>query len=155
MNLKFKTNKMPIKYNKLIPEISVTSIEKSAGFYVDLLGFKVEYKRDECKFMFLSFGGSQIMIEQINDTWNTGGELSYPFGRGINFQFEVEDISLLLNRLSNNSYPIFVLPKENWYRVNDKLTGNREFLVLDPDGYLLRFTQDLGFKDLPGDTLSH
>jgi len=127
---------MPIKYNKLIPELSVTNIEKSTDFYVDLLGFKVEYKRDECKFMFLSLDGSQIMIEQINDTWNTG-ELSYPFGRGINFQFEVEDINPILSRLKDNNYPIFVLPKDNWYRVNDKVTGNREFLVLDPDGYLL------------------
>jgi catechol 2,3-dioxygenase-like lactoylglutathione lyase family enzyme len=138
---------MTIKYNKLIPELSVTNIDKSAGFYVDLLGFKVEYKRDECKFMFLSLNGSQIMIEQINDTWNTG-ELSYPFGRGINFQFKVEDINQLLCKLNNANYPIFVSPKDNWYRVNDKVTGNREFLVLDPDGYLLRFNQHLGFKDI-------
>ncbi len=137
---------MPIKYNKLIPELSVTNIEKSTNFYVDLLGFKVEYKRDECKFIFLSYEGSQIMVEQINDTWNTG-ELSYPFGRGMNFLFEVEDINLLLDRLKNSNYPIFVLPKDNWYRVDDKLTGNREFLVLDPDGYLLRFAQHLGFRN--------
>ncbi|MBN1186972.1 MAG: VOC family protein [Bacteroidales bacterium] len=140
---------MPIKYNKLIPELSVTNIEKSATFYVDLLGFKVEYKRDECKFMFLSLDGSQIMIEQINDTWNTG-ELSYPFGRGINLQFEIEDISQPINALNSNNYPLFALPKDNWYRVNDKVTGNREFLVLDPDGYLLRFTQHLGFKEIEG-----
>jgi catechol 2,3-dioxygenase-like lactoylglutathione lyase family enzyme len=113
---------MLIKYNKLIPELSVTNIEKSANFYVDLLGFKVEYKRDECKFMFLSLDGSQIMIEQINDTWNTG-ELSYPFGRGINLQFEIEDISQPINALNSSNYPLYVLPKDNWYRVNDKVTG--------------------------------
>ena len=34
--------------------------------------------------------------------------------------------------------------EENWYRHDDKMLGNKEFLIQDPDGYLLRFTQDLG-----------
>ena len=36
--------------------------------------------------------------------------------------------------------------EENWYRHDDKMLGNKEFLIQDPDGYLLRFTQDLGEK---------
>ena len=36
--------------------------------------------------------------------------------------------------------------EENWYRQDDKLLGNKEFLVQDPDGYLIRFSQDLGEK---------
>jgi len=39
-----------------------------------------------------------------------------------------------------------MLPKENWYRKGDILLGSREFLVMDPDGYLLRFTQNIGTK---------
>jgi hypothetical protein len=34
--------------------------------------------------------------------------------------------------------------EEKWYRMNDSKVGNRQFIVLDPDGYLLRFVQDLG-----------
>ena len=37
--------------------------------------------------------------------------------------------------------------EENWYRQDDKLLGNKEFLVQDPDGYLFRFSEDLGSKD--------
>ena len=85
------------------------------------------------------------MIEKINDCWKTG-DMKHPFGRGINFQIEINNINQLLLRLNDHSCPIFMLPKDNWYRVNDKLFGNREFLVLDPDGYLLRFFQDLGLK---------
>lgn len=134
-----------MKFNKLIPELSVSNFKKSLNFYTKILGFKIEYKRDESLFAFLSFQGSQIMIEQINENWNTG-KLKYPFGRGINFQIEVKNIKPILKSLKQNNYPIFVEPKENWYRQKNKLVGNKEFLIKDPDGYLLRFSEDLGEK---------
>jgi len=136
-----------MKFNKLIPELSVADINKSLNFYIKILGFKIEYKREESKFAFLSFQGSQLMIEQANDNWNTG-KLEYPFGRGINFQIEIGDITPLVNSLKKNNYPIKVEPKDNWYRKDEFLLGNREFLVMDPDGYLLRFSQNLGAKPL-------
>ena len=77
-----------MKFNKLIPELVVSNLSKSLGFYVNILGFKVEYSRE--KFVFLSFQGAQIMISE-NNTWKTG-KLEKPFGRGINFQIEVKDI---------------------------------------------------------------
>lgn len=133
-----------MKFNKLIPELSVSNFEKSLEFYTKILGFKLEYKREESKFAFLSFQGSQIMIEQgVN--WSTG-KLERPFGRGINFQIEVKNIEPILKSLNENRYSLFVKPKENWYRMNNKLLGNKEFLVKDPDGYLLRFAEDLGTK---------
>ncbi len=43
----------------------------------------------------------------------------------------------------------FLIPmEERWYRVNDHETGNRQFVVADPDGYLLRFFEDLGVRGL-------
>jgi len=36
--------------------------------------------------------------------------------------------------------------QECWYRSNDLQFGERNFLVPDPDGYLLRFAEDLGTK---------
>jgi len=136
-----------MKFNKLIPELSVTDINKSIEFYTKILGFKIEYRREECKFAFLSFHGSQIMVEQRNGNWETG-KLEYPLGRGINFQIEAPDIDSLVKSLQARKYPIMIRPKENWYRVGNKLCGNREFLVMDPDGYLLRFSQDLGKRAL-------
>ena len=136
-----------MKFNKLIPELSVSNFEKSLEFYAKILGFKIEYKRVESKFAFLSFQGSQIMIEQVNELWNTA-KLKYPFGRGINFQIEVKSIKPILNSLKKNKYSVFIKPKENWYRQNNKLIGNREFLIKDPDGYLLRFAEDLGSRSL-------
>lgn len=135
-----------MQFNKLIPELSVSDIEKSRRFYADVLGFKAEYERKEQKFIFLSFQGSQLMIEEINEEWKTG-KLEHPFGRGINFQIEADDINPILESLKKNSYPVKHEPKERWYKVKGKLHGQKEFLVMDPDGYLLRFAQDLGTKE--------
>jgi catechol 2,3-dioxygenase-like lactoylglutathione lyase family enzyme len=136
-----------MKFNKLVPELSVTDFEKSLDFYSKLIGFKVEYIRHDSKFAFLSFQGSQIMIEEINDTWKTG-KLEKPFGRGVNFQISVESIEPILNSLKTAEYPLFVEPEENWYRKDDQLLGSREFLINDPDGYLLRFSENLGTKSI-------
>lgn len=125
-----------MKFNKLIPELSVSDFSKSLWFYTKVLLFKIEYRRDEDKFAFLSFQGSQIMIEEVNNNFKTG-KLVYPFGRGINFQIEVDDIDSILDRLKKQKYPITIMPKENWYRMDDVLLGVREFLITDPDGYLL------------------
>ncbi|NOZ80138.1 MAG: VOC family protein [DPANN group archaeon] len=136
-----------MRFNKLIPELSVSNFEKSLKFYTEILGFKIEYKRNESEFAMLSFQGSQLMIEEVNNHWSAG-RLEQPFGRGINLQIEVDKIKPILDNLRNNNYPIFVESKEMWYRRDNKLLGNKEFLVQDPDGYLLRFAEDLGTKPL-------
>ncbi|MBR0309540.1 MAG: hypothetical protein IJQ97_01525, partial [Paludibacteraceae bacterium] len=67
-------------------------------------------------------------------------------GNGVNFQLEVDNIDSLYNKLKENDYKIAFEMKENWYRQDNKLLGNKEFLIQDPDGYLLRFAEDLGEK---------
>ncbi|MDD3315345.1 MAG: VOC family protein [Syntrophaceticus sp.] len=131
-----------MEFNGLIPELTVSDIDKSKKFYVDILGFKIEYERLEDKFVFLSLDTSQIMLEQYhNDGWNIG-DLVYPFGRGINFSIEVEDIEKLYLSLTVNDYPLYRPMMNNSYRVNDNLIEQKELLVQDPDGYLLRFTYE-------------
>lgn len=136
-----------MEYNRLIPEITVSDFSRSLEFYTRVLGFKVEYKRDEDRFAFLSFQGSQIMIEQYKESseWNTG-KLEKPFGRGINLQIEADDVAPILEALRKAGHTIKLGPNDSWYRNGDVMVGSREFLVMDPDGYLLRFGQDLGKK---------
>ena len=130
------------KLNALIPELSVLNINKSIYFYLNILLFKLEYERKDDKFALLSLGDSQIMVEEINGHWETG-DLSYPFGRGINFQITVDCIDKLYKNIKINDYPIKVEIQENWYKADNKLIGQKEFLIMDPDGYLLRFSQRL------------
>lgn len=134
-------------FNKIIPELSVRNLNNSLRFY-KTIGFKIEYERPENKFIFLSMDEIQLMIQEIseNDKWNIA-PLSYPFGNGINFQLEVDNVELIYNNLLSNNYKIAFEIEENWYRQDNKLLGNKEFLVQDPDGYLLRFSEDLGERE--------
>ena len=137
-----------LEFNKNIPELSVTNLENSLTFY-KTAGFKLEYNRPENKFAFISLGEVQFMLQELsnNDKWNLS-PLNYPFGNGINFQLEVENINIIYNNLKKLNYKITFEIEENWYRQNNKLLGNKEFLIQDPDGYLLRFSQDLGEKEI-------
>ena len=91
---------MKVKFNKLIPELSVSDINKSKEFYLSL-GFSIIYERVDDKFCFLELDGNQLMIEEVNENWNVG-ELEYPFGRGINISMEVSDIDKLYDFVKEN-----------------------------------------------------
>jgi len=52
----------------------------------------------------------------------------------------------LIKSLKKYNYPLKVAPKDYWYRNNKILVGMRGILVMDPDGYLLMFNEDLGTK---------
>jgi catechol 2,3-dioxygenase-like lactoylglutathione lyase family enzyme len=140
---------MTFTSNQLVPELSVSNFEKSIAFYVDILGFSVSYQRIEEGFAFLVLGEAQLMIDEIGKgrTWKTG-ELDYPLGRGINFQINVKSIEPLLNNLKQHNIELFLEVEEKWYRKDSVQVGNKQFLVKDPDGYLLRFTEELGLRNL-------
>jgi catechol 2,3-dioxygenase-like lactoylglutathione lyase family enzyme len=80
-----------MKFNTLIPELTVSDINKSKDFYINVLQFKVEYERPENNFVFISREGNQLMLKQDNGHWRTG-DLVYPYGRGVNFEMTVFDV---------------------------------------------------------------
>lgn len=131
----------------LVPELSVADWRVSLAFYRDILGFSVLWAREDEGFAYLDRDGAQIMLDQIGlgrDFDAGSGPRLWPAGRGMNLQIRVADVSVLLAALSDVR---LVLPlEERWYRVGDGEVGNRQFIVADPDGYLLRFYQDLGTR---------
>ncbi len=128
-----------MKFNKLIPELSVSDIEASKNFYQNI-GFKIIYERPSDKFAFLELEGNQLMIEQINDHWNTG-KLEYPFGRGINISMSVSNIESYYDLLKKKNVAFFKSLMTNHYEVGGQEFIDREFLIQDSDGYLLRFNE--------------
>ncbi len=135
---------------KLIPELKVLNFKRNLAFYVQLANFEILYDRPEEQFAMLNREGAQIMIEASTLTslnWDVG-ILEYPFGRGMHLQIEVSNVHALHENFQNNNYPIFFPIQEKWYRKNQKKVGHRQFLVQDPDGYLLRFFEDLGENPL-------
>lgn len=135
-----------MQFNPLIPELTVLDMEKSLAFYTELLPFVVEYQRPEERFALLSLGEAQLMIEERNGCWESG-TLEYPFGRGVNFQIRVADAAALQARCKAAGYPLRMELQDNWYRAGEWQIGQREFLLLDPDGYMLRFAQPLGERN--------
>lgn len=128
-----------MNFNRMIPELSVFDIERTKKFYREL-GFKIEYERTEDKFVFMSFQDSQFMFEQIHDDgWNIG-ELVYPLGRGINFSIAADDIEELYKLVNNLNIELYRELTRNIYQVNGIEEMQIEFLIQDPNGYLLRFT---------------
>ena len=116
-----------LEFNKIIPELSVTDLENSLNFY-KTAGFKVEYDRPENKFAFISLGKIQFMLQEIvpNGKWDVS-PLTYPFGNGVNFQLEVDNLTEIYNNFKNSNYKIAFDIEENWYRQDNKLLGIKNF----------------------------
>ena len=134
----------------MIPDLDLFNLEDRLNFYIDLVGFNKVYDRKEDKFAFLQLEKVQLMIQEVdieNNKWETG-RIEYPLGIGINFQIDVTNIDEIYRRLKKTGYKIFVEMEDHWYRKDNVLMGCREFLVQDPNGYLLRFSQDLEDKEV-------
>ena len=129
----------------LVPELSVSNLQASLSFWRDLLGFEIAYDRPAAGFAYLARGRMQLMLCELNGRWETA-EMQRPFGRGINFQMVVDRIDPVLRALDEATWPLYEPPNEAWYRVGDLEVGQREFLVQDPDGYLIRLVERLGTR---------
>ena len=120
----------------MVPELTVSGFDESLALL-----------RAEPAFAYLDFEGTQLMISEFHEEgWNVG-ELARPYGRGINLQIECSDVEGLREDLARSSYPLYRGIEEEWYETGDMLSGQREFLVQDLDGYLLRFSEFLGERD--------
>jgi catechol 2,3-dioxygenase-like lactoylglutathione lyase family enzyme len=129
---------------KLVPELLVAGLDVSLKFWIGLCGFRVVYGRAEEGFAYLDRNGAQVMLEQIGigRNWITA-PTDRPLGRGMNFQITVESIEPLVERFANAGWPLFMAPEEKWYQTESSSIGVKQFLVQDPDGYLLRFSESL------------
>ncbi len=132
--------------NRLIPELVVSDFGTSVKFYTEIIGCKVLYERPEEYFVMFDLEGSNIMIEQAFSGGRrfSTAELIHPYGRGMNLQVKVSDIDILYKRCLDNQCTITIPIEEKWYRADNYELGNRQFVVSDPDGYLLRPFKDLG-----------
>ncbi len=132
--------------NKLVPELMVTDLNASLEFWVSWVGFNVAYQRLEEGFAYLDLNGAQVMLEQIDpraNQWQTAA-LDLPLGRGMNLQIDVTAVGPVIERLDAAAYHVFQPCKDVWYRAGEVEVGQREFLVQDPDGYLVRLVERLG-----------
>jgi len=129
----------------LVPELSVRDLAKSLAFWCGACGFAVICDRPERAFACIQRGSARVMLDQLGTDrdWVTG-PLEPPLGRGINLEIAVEDIAPILAALAAVGWPLFLDAEEKTYRVGEGAVTVRQFLVQDPDGYLLRFSERIG-----------
>ena len=137
-----------MKMNSLIPELDVSDLDRSLRFYLDVVGCEVLYQRPEERFVFLDLEGAQFMLEEAAGPGRRfhPAPLEHPYGRAVNFQIRVSDVDSLHQRSLKSGFPIIIPLEETWYRKDDVELGNRQFVIADPDGFLLRFYSDLGSR---------
>jgi len=132
------------RFPDLVPELLITDLGASLAFWVGLCGFAVRYDRRAEGFAYLQQGSAHLMLDQIGlgRDW-VSGPMQHPLGRGVNFQVSVPSVDPLLERMSAAGWPLYLAPEDAWYRTGSSEAGQRQFLVQDPDGYLVRFAARL------------
>lgn len=139
----------PAQHPALVPELAVTDYPASRDFYCAVLGFRLCYERPEEGFGYLALGAAELMLDQIGLGRDfDAGHLPHarPYGRGMNLQIRVPELAPLLAQLAAVDWPLVVPQETQWYRENDTEHGQTQCVVADPDGYLLRFFQELGSR---------
>jgi catechol 2,3-dioxygenase-like lactoylglutathione lyase family enzyme len=128
----------------LVPELLVTDLDASLRFWRDICGFAVLYDRPEEGFACIERDGARIMLDRLGATrdW-LAGPLAHPFGRGMNLEVAVASLAPLLAACAAAPWPLFLAPEEKSYRVGAGAVRVRQFILQDPDGYLVRFSERL------------
>ena len=126
----------------LVPELWCSDFERSLRFYTRVLGFSVTQRRGDDYHAYLELGDAQLMIAhwERDGTWEPA-PFDKPYGRGVNFFIIVDDIHALHDAVLAERIEPFVDLHTRWYWRADRMDERTEFGVLDPDGYLLRFSQ--------------
>jgi catechol 2,3-dioxygenase-like lactoylglutathione lyase family enzyme len=138
------TGSPPATWSNMMPEIMVADYDRAMEFWTGVLGFRICYTRPAMKFAYLERGeGGQMMLYQRDGYWETGA-LEVPFGRGVVLQVYVADLAPLEAAVRAAGLPFYVEPRERWRDWGDRLGGQREFLVQDPDGYLVMVAERIG-----------
>lgn len=126
----------------LVPELGVTDIAASLGFWCGICGFEVLWERPEEGFACIGREGARLMLDRLGGTrdW-LAAPAERPFGRGMNLEIAVASLAPLLAALEAAGHPFFLPVEEKSYRVGAGEVRVRQFIVQDPDGYLVRFSE--------------
>ena len=141
---------MTFEINGLVPELWCSDFDASLEFYTGKLGFQVAQRRGSDPHAYLSFQGSQIMIAwwEFDGRWEPWypKPMERPFGRGINLQFMVTGVEDIHARVvAAGVDPFLDLHTASIWRTN-RMDERTQFMVLDPDGYLLRFSETVSHR---------
>ena len=133
-----------LNFNAVVPELAVTDWRNSLAFYCEVLGFEIVYSRPDEGFAFLRYGEAQLMIDQIcigRTFGDAAGLVDGVLGRGVNLQIRVASLDPPLEGLRRVGVSLLLDCEERIYTIAGQDMVQRQFVVADPDFYLLRFCE--------------
>lgn len=108
---------------QLVVELFVRDVDRSVAFYTDL-GFEL-LRRDE-GFALFAWEGVRFMVEQRPDLAPGGAAPS------MNVRVLVPDVDAVWRKVNERGIPVFA-------PLADRPYGLRDFTIVDPDGFGVRF----------------
>ena len=132
----------------------MADLDHSLAVYTEVFGFRCHVSRPEERFAYLIRDGVHLMLEEAAGPGRRfhRAPLEHPFGRGMNLQIEIAGVDTLYADVQRSDLNVVICLEECWYRQDQIEVGNRQFVVADPDGYLLRFFSSLGQRPAGGST---
>jgi len=113
------------------PFMHVDNLDRALTFFTDLLGFETPFRVADYAYVQRETVGFRILQQ-------TGDDGAPPGNRRFAYYIDVRDVDQLYAELKPK---LDKLPKGDVYGPVDQSYGQRELLVLAPDGNLLAFGQ--------------
>ena len=147
---------MSFRIGSMVLELWCSDFGKSLHFYTQTLGFGIGQHKQGSTHAYLTLGSSQLMISNFEQdgTWETG-PFERPLGRGINFCFFIDDVKGAYDEMMLKGVKPFVDLYTIWYWRPNCMANHKEFAILDPDGYMLRFSERIGSRPIKPDDEDH
>ena len=117
----------------ICPVVPVRDVALSADFYRRHLGFSTAFLAEDRSYAVVTRDGQAIHLTDASQS----EEALRATANNISFYIEVEALDALWESVEASR------PTSKVRAPEDKPWGTREFHILDPDGCLLRFGQDL------------
>ncbi len=124
---------MTTTFVQITPFMHVPNLERALTFFTDVLGFETLVRMDDYAYVHRETVGIRIMQNQ-------GDDGAPPGNRRFAYYIDVRDVDALYAELKPQ---LDALPKHDVHGPANKSYGQRELLVLAPDGNLLAFGQNI------------
>ena len=127
---------MPTHFPRAVPELPVTNVDKAAQYYVNVLGFSLDWGNDDAGIAGVSQGDCRIFL--TNAAFRATDVLKGPVIIWLNLA-DKQEVDDLFERWKNTGATILEA-------VEDKPWNLREFRVADPDRNQLRLFYDFNWE---------
>lgn len=116
---------------QITPFMHVDSLERAIAFFTEMLGFDIEFRMSDYAYLHRETAGIRVIQ-------NKGSDGAPPGNRRVTCYIDVRDVDALYAELKPG---LDTLPEGDVHGPADKPYGQRELLVLAPDGNLIAFGQ--------------